>query len=343
MAARVLIWRRRKLLETPEAARTFLAQTHVVGAILTLATSTWLAVMHGYHAHGAGDFLTSHGLVLMVAILVMNSVLMLLIFLPSVAATIAVCAVLPIGSMLLAEGRLIAAMAAAAMVVVAGLMVAISMSLGREFAKVIDQHEKMATLSAENARAARTDPLTGVFNRIALPERMHSLVASGETVEVLIIDVDRFGHVNDIFGPAIGDTVLKTVSRRLEGLAGAIMVARLGGDEFAVLTHDGAGAALVASAQASLEGPLQLLGAPSGSTSASASEAAPMQPCHRWNRHATLCVGRGPAAKENVPGSISPMPSPSFRRRASPRRCKTARSTPRCEPCSSPSWTPRAA
>ena len=44
--------------------------------------------MHGHHAHGAGDFLTSHGLVLMVAILVMNSVLMLLIFLPSVAATI---------------------------------------------------------------------------------------------------------------------------------------------------------------------------------------------------------------------------------------------------------------
>jgi diguanylate cyclase (GGDEF)-like protein len=84
------------------------------------------------------------------------------------------------------------------------------------------------------------DPLTGVANRELFRERLTAALGRGGPLILLFIDVDGFKHVNDNFGHAEGDAVLRVVAQRLQNCVRAQdTVARLGGDEFGVLV-DGA-------------------------------------------------------------------------------------------------------
>ncbi|KQT60144.1 diguanylate cyclase [Methylobacterium sp. Leaf456] len=87
---------------------------------------------------------------------------------------------------------------------------------------------------------ARHDGLTDLPNRTALREigieRLGQAREAGAGLAVLCLDLDRFKPVNDSFGHAVGDGLLKAVSARLRAqVRGRDVVARLGGDEFAVL------------------------------------------------------------------------------------------------------------
>ena len=89
-------------------------------------------------------------------------------------------------------------------------------------------------------RAARTDPLTGLANRLLVRELLEEAVLhqweSKTGCALLLVDLDRFKLVNDTLGHAIGDQLLVEVGRRLERSAGAGgRVGRIGGDEFAVV------------------------------------------------------------------------------------------------------------
>jgi diguanylate cyclase (GGDEF)-like protein len=85
-------------------------------------------------------------------------------------------------------------------------------------------------------RAAREDPLTGVGNRRALDERMSTAQDSGRSVAVIAIDVDNLKVINDSYGHACGDEVLRRVGRLLtEQCRAEDVVARAGGDEFVVV------------------------------------------------------------------------------------------------------------
>jgi diguanylate cyclase (GGDEF)-like protein len=85
-------------------------------------------------------------------------------------------------------------------------------------------------------RAAREDPLTGVGNRRALDERMSLAADSGRSVAVIAIDVDNLKIVNDSYGHACGDEVLRRVAQLLtEQCRAEDVVARAGGDEFVVV------------------------------------------------------------------------------------------------------------
>jgi diguanylate cyclase (GGDEF)-like protein len=83
---------------------------------------------------------------------------------------------------------------------------------------------------------ALTDPLTGLPNRTAFTAALAGAPADGTWV--LYLDLDDFKVVNDGFGHATGDRLLRCVAERL---AGAVreedLCARLGGDEFAVVLH----------------------------------------------------------------------------------------------------------
>jgi len=91
----------------------------------------------------------------------------------------------------------------------------------------------------ETARQlAETDALTGLLNRRSFAPASTELVsqarADGQCVAVMMLDLDSFKQVNDVYGHIAGDTVLKEVSRRISGqLPADALVARLGGDEFA--------------------------------------------------------------------------------------------------------------
>ncbi|MFZ4530608.1 MAG: GGDEF domain-containing protein [Alsobacter sp.] len=81
------------------------------------------------------------------------------------------------------------------------------------------------------SKLVETDPLTGVENRLGLASRY---LAATTGVTLLLIDLDGFKPVNDRYGHAAGDVVLRAISDRLSAVTG-LTVARLGGDEFAVL------------------------------------------------------------------------------------------------------------
>ncbi|MCD4512096.1 diguanylate cyclase [Brucella pseudogrignonensis] len=85
-------------------------------------------------------------------------------------------------------------------------------------------------------RLASIDALTDLPNRGAWRECLQQALEVGQTVTVLLLDLDGFKDVNDTLGHSAGDAVLKDVAIRLKATCeNAIMVARLGGDEFVAL------------------------------------------------------------------------------------------------------------
>ena len=90
---------------------------------------------------------------------------------------------------------------------------------------------------------AKHDTLTDLPNRAAFVEhltgRIDTAKAGGESFAVLSIDLDRFKEVNDVFGHAVGDGVLRELARQLHVLAGEAYLARIGGDEFILVTPNG--------------------------------------------------------------------------------------------------------
>jgi diguanylate cyclase (GGDEF)-like protein len=108
------------------------------------------------------------------------------------------------------------------------------------------------------------DSLTGLPNRLSFGDTLGARLASGdETLAVLVLDLTRFGRVNDSMGAIAGDELLITVARRLlSAIRAGDLLARIGGDEFAVLIHAPGGAtdaAMVADRIAeALAGPCRL-------------------------------------------------------------------------------------
>lgn len=94
------------------------------------------------------------------------------------------------------------------------------------------QVEEMHTL-------ARTDPLTGLPNRLALSERLEAEIQSPHGLFLALLDVDHFKQINDRHGHATGDAVLKEVARRLQaGLREGDVLGRWGGEEFMILLRE---------------------------------------------------------------------------------------------------------
>ena len=108
-------------------------------------------------------------------------------------------------------------------------------AIANERLRVIDA-ETLAELGLE--RRARTDELTRLLNRKELMDRLGSLLKHGERdLAVLWCDIDRFKTVNDTFGHAAGDAVLRAIGDRIRSSLRTHddLGARIGGDELVVV------------------------------------------------------------------------------------------------------------
>lgn len=108
---------------------------------------------------------------------------------------------------------------------------------------VVALHDDVTALRQAQARItymARHDPLTGLPNRAVLREAIDRglarLARGDEEMALLCLDLDQFKPVNDTFGHAAGDDLLRQVADRLRAcVRDADLVVRLGGDEFAIV------------------------------------------------------------------------------------------------------------
>ena len=97
-----------------------------------------------------------------------------------------------------------------------------------------------AHIRARLEREAQTDSLTGLYNHRYFHERLRRELtwasAEHESVAVVMIDIDDFKKVNDVFGHAVGDDVLAELADHLRAtVRGSDVVCRIGGEEFAVI------------------------------------------------------------------------------------------------------------
>ncbi|MGN7998237.1 putative bifunctional diguanylate cyclase/phosphodiesterase [Sphingomonas sp. 22176] len=96
----------------------------------------------------------------------------------------------------------------------------------------------LRTAEAHIRHLAYHDALSGLPNRAALNEQLATALADGAPA-LLLIDLYQFKDINDAFGDAVGDALLRAFAYRLAGAArGSDRVARTGGDSFAVLVDD---------------------------------------------------------------------------------------------------------
>jgi len=121
-------------------------------------------------------------------------------------------------------------------------------SLNHMRAGIAEREKRILTLAYQ-------DQLTGLANRAQFSELLAAAIAAArpgtDTVSIIVMDLDRFKHVNDTLGHGVGDHVLRQVASRLTSVVPSSgCVARLGGDEFAALLTGAAASKVVDAAKA---------------------------------------------------------------------------------------------
>ncbi len=107
--------------------------------------------------------------------------------------------------------------------------------------RVIDLERSLRLTNEEVRALSIRDPLTGIFNRVYLTERLHQEIKRsqryGHPLSIVMSDIDHFKDVNDQHGHRAGDQILKDFVNRI---AGSIRIdvdwmARYGGEEFLIV------------------------------------------------------------------------------------------------------------
>ncbi len=166
----------------------------------------------------------------------------LMFFWPVAAAAFLLPTRWAVATLLVSIASLAIAQEAAAAGFAAGRLVAFAGVLSASTLMILGLRRRTEAALDVLEEAANTDPLSGVANRRAF-ERRFEAVLSGrrsrdESLAVVLIDLDNFKQVNDIWGHEKGDDTVRAVGEILRGETRVNdLAARLGGDEFAVLVE----------------------------------------------------------------------------------------------------------
>lgn len=107
----------------------------------------------------------------------------------------------------------------------------------QRLAQATDEADALRVKLADARAAARSDPLTGLANRLAFDEAFSGRGDADAPYCLALCDIDRFKSINDRHGHGVGDRVLRAIGETLATVCGGHLVTRHGGEEFAVLIH----------------------------------------------------------------------------------------------------------
>jgi diguanylate cyclase (GGDEF)-like protein len=126
-----------------------------------------------------------------------------------------------------------------AMVTALLLNIALILLIWRRTSALSDEVDVYRQAEVRAQHLAITDPLTNLFNRRAIKEKTTELSARaarrGKSIAFLMLDLDGFKKINDLYGHDSGDILLREVADRMrEVVPPSSIIARLGGDEFGI-------------------------------------------------------------------------------------------------------------
>lgn len=241
--ARALHWMRADVgrhVELDQIAREF-RRTTILGVALSVVLAVWGIVLFGY-----GDAYQQSAVALFFWLSAVSAAFCLAP-LPKAAITVIVVSTVPVASTFVMSGQPVFVNMAVNFAVVSLLILQMLPTYFRSFARIIksraslsQRHRRVREENRVVRRIAYTDPLTGLVNRRMFEERLSALVADsaehGRPFAVGMVDLDGFKPINDLYGHATGDAVLRQVAARLAAtLDGRGLLARLGGDEFGII------------------------------------------------------------------------------------------------------------
>jgi diguanylate cyclase (GGDEF)-like protein len=234
-----LIWRavywtcRRNQPFPPEMASAALRRAHVTAALFGLAFAGWTMALYGY-----GDALLRSELVYAVAI---GDIICIFALAQSPKTALMIGGLtLPGFLVLLAvTGEPSAIIVSVDLMLVAGFLASMVVASARDFEQLVGAQRLAVELAADNIRLANTDSLTGLANRREFFDALRRATAAEGTRRPLaigVIDLDGFKPINDLYGHAVGDLVLRECAARVSQFGNDhTTIARLGGDEFGVV------------------------------------------------------------------------------------------------------------
>lgn len=126
-----------------------------------------------------------------------------------------------------------------AMVTALLLNIALILLIWRRTSVLSDEVDVYRKAEVRAQHLAMTDPLTNLLNRRAVKEKTAELAARaakrGKSVAFLMVDLDGFKKINDLYGHESGDQLLREVADRMRDvIPPSSVIARLGGDEFGI-------------------------------------------------------------------------------------------------------------
>lgn len=119
------------------------------------------------------------------------------------------------------------------------LNIALILLIWRRTSALSDEIDVYRKAEVRAQHLAMTDPLTNLFNRRAIKEKTSELSARasrrGKSIAFLMVDLDGFKKINDLYGHDSGDFLLREVADRMRDVVPpSSVIARLGGDEFGI-------------------------------------------------------------------------------------------------------------
>ncbi len=228
-------WRGRHVDPTPQVAAHALKRTNFLAAPIALGFSLWSVMLFPY-----GDAYAQAHVAFYMGITVICCIFCLM-YMRSAALTTAFIVNGIFTVFFLSTHTPVFVAAALNVVLVTIGMLVIVNSHYRDFTGLVNAQLKTAQLSNENLQLANVDSLTQIPNRRKFFTQLNEICARAsarqERFAVVILDLDGFKAVNDLYGHAHGDQLLEVVGQRLLATCREedLHLARLGGDEFALI------------------------------------------------------------------------------------------------------------